>query len=74
MNTNKDENYSKGVWIAGIIMAVGCISFDVCALTGVLGGNTDFLKQSAYISIPLCIYVLIKSIKGLKKKLEEEKG
>lgn len=72
MNTNKDENYSKGMWIAGIVLAVVCISFDICALTGVIGGENDFLKQSAYFSLPLCLFVLYKCIMGLKKKIQEE--
>lgn len=72
MNKQSDENYSKGMWIVGIVLAVICMGVDICALAGVFGGNGDFMQQSSYISLPLCAYVLYKCIKGLMKKIKEE--
>lgn len=74
MDKKQDENYSKGVWIAGIVLAVIGIGVDICALAGVFGGNGDFMQQSAWFSLPLACYVLYKCIVGLKKKQEEEKA
>lgn len=72
MNQKKEENYSKGMWIAGIVLAVVCIGVDVCAMAGVFGGNGDFMQQTSWISLPLAGYVLFKCIMGLKKKIQEE--
>ena len=72
MNKKQDENYSKGMWIAGIVMAVICIGVDVCSLAGVFGAGGDFMSQTAMCSLPLCLFVLVKCIMGLRKKLQEE--
>lgn len=72
MNQKQEENYSKGMWIAGIVLAIICIAVDVCALAGVFGGNGDFMQQTSYFSLPLCLFVLVKCIMGLKKKIQEE--
>ncbi len=68
-----EGDYSKTVWIIGIALAVLCLLVDTAALLGLLGDGGDVLRQSSVISIPLSVYVLYKSIVGLKKKLDEEK-
>lgn len=72
MKQKQEENYSKGMWIAGIVLAIICIAVDVCALAGVFGGSGDFMQQTSYFSLPLCLFVLVKCIMGLKKKIQEE--
>lgn len=65
-----DQDYSKRVWIISIIMAIGCIVMDVFIMLG----EDGIMKDTVWMSLPLSIYILVKCIGGLKKKLEEEKN
>ena len=65
-----DGEYSKKVWIITIIMAIGCLAMDIFIWL-----NEDgMMKDTVYISLPITLYILYKSVKGLIKKIKEEKG
>ena len=51
-------------------MAIGCIVMDVFIMLG----EDGIMKDTVWMSLPLSIYILVKCIGGLKKKLEEEKN
>ena len=50
-------------------MAVGCLAMDIF----IWMGDNDLMKSTVYISFPITIYILYKSIQGLIKKIKEEK-
>ena len=64
-----DHDYSKKVWIISIVMAIGAIILDVLLLFGEEG----IMKDTVWMSLPLTVYILIKCIGGLKKKIDQEK-
>lgn len=64
-----DGDYSKRTWIITIIMAVGCLVMDIFIWLG----ENGIMKDTVYISFPITIYILYKSIQGLIKKIKEEK-
>ena len=65
-----DQDYSKKVWIIGIVMAVGCLLMDLYII---LGDNV-IMKDTIWMPMPLSIFVLYKCIQGLIKKIKEEKN
>ena len=65
-----DGDYSKKVWIISIIMALGAIAMDVALLFG----EDGIMKDSVWMTLPLTVYILVKCIQGLKKKIDEEKN
>lgn len=65
-----DQDYSKKVWIIGIVMAVGCLLMDLYII---LGDNV-IMKDTIWMTMPLSIFVLYKCIQGLIKKINEEKN
>ena len=64
-----EGNYSKNVWIAGIVMAVGSLVMDALFLLG----DNAYMKNTVWFTIPFALFVLYKSIQGLIKKIKEEK-
>ena len=64
-----DGDYSKKVWIISIIMAIGCVVMDVC----ILMGEDHIMKDMTWITLPIAVYILYKSVVGLIKKIKEEK-
>ena len=65
-----DQDYSKKVWIISIIMAIACIVMD---LVIVLGENT-MMKEMTWITLPVAVFILYKSVVGLINKIKEEKN
>ena len=65
-----EGDYSKKVWIISIIMAIACIVMD---LVIVLGENT-MMKEMTWITMPVAIFILYKSVVGLINKIKEEKN
>ena len=49
-----DQDYSKKVWIIGIVMAVGCLLMDLYII---LGDNV-IMKDTIWMTMPLSIFVL----------------
>ena len=65
-----DQDYSKKVWISGIVMAVGCLLMDLYIILG----DNAIMKDTIWMTMPLSIFVLYKCIQGLIKKIKEEKN
>lgn len=65
-----EGDYSKKVWIISIIMAIACIVMD---LVIVLGENT-MMKEMTWITLPVAVFILYKSVVGLINKIKEEKN
>ena len=64
-----EGDYSKKVWIIGIIMAIGCIAMDI----GIMLGDDTTMQSMVWITLPFSVFVLFKCIVGLKNKIKEEK-
>ena len=64
-----DQDYSKKVWIISIIMAIGCVIMDIV----IMMGEEGIMKDTVWITLPVSVYILYKSIQGLIKKIKEEK-
>lgn len=64
-----DGDYSKKVWIFSIIMALGCIAMDIMIITG----ENSMMKDMTWVTLPIAVYILYKSVVGLIKKIKEEK-
>ena len=64
-----DGDYSKKVWIITIIMAIGCVAMDIT----ILMGENSMMKDMTWITLPIAVYILYKSVVGLIKKIKEEK-
>ena len=65
-----DQDYSKRVWIIGIIMALGCVAIDI----SIMLGEEGIMRDTVWMTMPLSIFILVKCIIGLKKKIEQEKN
>lgn len=65
-----DQDYSKKVWIIGIIMAIGCVAMDI----SIMLGEDGIMKDTVWMTLPLSLFILVKCIGGLKKKIEQEKN
>ena len=64
-----DGDYSKKVWIISIIMAIGCIAIEFMIITG----ENAVMKEMSWITLPIAVFILYKSVVGLMKKIKEEK-
>ena len=64
-----DGDYSKKVWIISIIMAIGCIAIDIMIILG----DEPLMKDMTWVTLPIAVYILYKSVIGLIKKIKEEK-
>ena len=64
-----DGDYSKKVWIISIIMAIGCIAIELMIITG----ENAVMKEMSWITLPIAVFILYKSVVGLMKKIKEEK-
>lgn len=64
-----DGDYSKKVWIISIIMAIGCIAIELMIITG----ENTVMKEMSWITLPIAVFILYKSVVGLMKKIKEEK-
>ena len=64
-----DQDYSKKVWIISIIMAIGCIAIEILIITG----ENTVMKEMSWITLPVAVFILYKSVVGLMKKIKEEK-
>ena len=64
-----DQDYSKKVWIISICMAVGCVIMDIA----ILMGEPGMMRDTVWITLPISVYILYKSVQGLIKKIKEEK-
>ena len=64
-----DQDYSKKVWIISIIMAIGCIAIEIMIITG----ENTVMKEMSWITLPVAVFILYKSVVGLMKKIKEEK-
>ena len=65
-----DGDYSKKVWIIGVVMAIGCVIMDICIMLGEEG----IMRDTVWMTLPLSLFILVKCIQGLKKKIDEEKN
>lgn len=65
-----DQDYSKKVWIIGIVMAIGCVVMDI----SIMLGDDGIIKDTVWMTLPLSVFILIKCIIGLKKKIDQEKN
>jgi len=65
-----DQDYSKKVWIIGIVMAIGCVVMDI----SIMLGDDGIMKDTVWMTLPLSVFILVKCIGGLKKKIEQEKN
>lgn len=65
-----DQDYSKKVWIIGIVMAIGCLLMDVYILLS----DNAIMRDAIWMTMPLSAFILYKCIQGLKKKIDEEKN
>ena len=64
-----DGDYSKKDWIISIIMAIGCIAIELMIITG----ENTVMKEMSWITLPIAVFILYKSVVGLMKKIKEEK-
>lgn len=64
-----DGEYSKKVWIISIILAIGCVLMDVFIMLD----EDSFMKDMVWITLPVSVFILYKSVQGLIKKIKEEK-
>ena len=65
-----EGDYSKKVWIISIIMAIGCIAVDLMIILG----ENPLMKDMTWITMPVAVFILYKSIVGLINKIKEEKN
>ena len=65
-----DQDYSKKVWIIGIVMAIGCVAMDI----SIMLGEESIMKDMVWMTLPLSVFILVKCIAGLKKKIGQEKN
>lgn len=65
-----DGDYSKKVWIISIVMAIGCVVMDIA----IMMGEPGMMRDTVWITLPISVYILYKSIQGLIKKIKEEKN
>lgn len=63
-----DQDYSKKVWIIGIVMAIGCVLMDI----SIMLGEDGIMKDTVWMTLPLSVFILYKCIIGLKNKIKEE--
>ena len=65
-----EGNYSKKVWIISIIMALGCIAVEFMIILG----ENSMMKDMSWITLPVAVFILYKSVVGLINKIKEEKN